>query len=107
MSSFRKPFGLSSPLYAVILVSLALVAHGRLASSVRHGPWPRPPLPAFITFGDSTIDPGNNNIQMIVKCNFPPYGRDFMGGKPSGRFSNGKIPPDLFSNVHKNPSSLN
>ncbi|XP_010033516.1 GDSL esterase/lipase EXL3 [Eucalyptus grandis] len=95
MSSFRKPFGLSSPLYAVILVSLALVARGRLASSAR--PRPRPPLLAYIAFGDSIIDPGNNNnIQTIVKCNFPPYGRDFMGGKPSGRFSNGKIPPDLF-----------
>lgn len=42
------------------------------------------------------MDPGNNNyINTIARANFPPYGRDFPGGVPTGRFSNGKIPTDF------------
>nr|KYP46313.1 GDSL esterase/lipase EXL3 [Cajanus cajan] len=53
-------------------------------------------IPAVIGFGDSIVDPGNNNrIQTLVKCNFPPYGKDFQGGTPTGRFTNGRIPSDL------------
>ncbi|KAK8554838.1 hypothetical protein V6N13_118519 [Hibiscus sabdariffa] len=45
-------------------------------------------MPAVIVFGDSIVDAGNNNdIQTIIKCNFPPYGRDFDGGVPTGRYS--------------------
>lgn len=55
-------------------------------------------IPAIIVFGDSIVDPGNNNnLETLIKCNFPPYGRDFMGGKPTGRFSNGKVPTDLIA----------
>ncbi|XP_038723245.1 GDSL esterase/lipase EXL3-like [Tripterygium wilfordii] len=55
-------------------------------------------VPAIIAFGDSIVDPGNNNyLTTIVRSNFPPYGRDFIGGKPTGRFSNGKIPTDLLA----------
>ncbi|KAK8596614.1 hypothetical protein V6N13_001230 [Hibiscus sabdariffa] len=55
-------------------------------------------MPAVIVFGDSIVDAGNNNdIQTIIKCNFPPYGRDFDGGVPTGRFCNGKIPSDLIA----------
>ncbi|KAK9165100.1 hypothetical protein Scep_000291 [Stephania cephalantha] len=53
-------------------------------------------IPAVFAFGDSIVDPGNNNhLYTTLKSNFPPYGRDFIGGKPSGRYSNGKIPTDL------------
>ncbi|THG10631.1 hypothetical protein TEA_024599 [Camellia sinensis var. sinensis] len=52
-------------------------------------------VPAVIAFGDSIVDQGNNNvIETIIKCNFPPYGKDFVGG-PTGRFCNGKTPADL------------
>ncbi|KAK3224367.1 hypothetical protein Dsin_011392 [Dipteronia sinensis] len=55
-------------------------------------------VPAMFVFGDSIVDPGNNNhIKTLVKCNFPPYGRDFKGGKPTGRFSNGFVPSDLLA----------
>lgn len=55
-------------------------------------------VPAIIVFGDSTVDAGNNNvIATLLKSNFKPYGRDFRDGKPTGRFSNGKIPPDFIS----------
>ncbi|CAL1407259.1 unnamed protein product [Linum trigynum] len=55
-------------------------------------------VPAVIVFGDSSVDAGNNNvISTLLKSNFQPYGRDFDGGRPTGRFSNGKIPPDYIS----------
>ncbi|RXI06422.1 hypothetical protein DVH24_018464 [Malus domestica] len=57
-------------------------------------------IPAVIVFGDSIVDPGNNNnIGTIVKCNFSPYGRDFVGKRPTGRFSNGRVPSDLVGNL--------
>ncbi|TKY55936.1 GDSL esterase/lipase EXL3 [Spatholobus suberectus] len=56
-------------------------------------------VPAVIVFGDSIVDPGNNNyIITLVKCNFAPYGRDFAGGNhPTGRFSNGLVPSDIIA----------
>ncbi|KAI3457631.1 hypothetical protein Pfo_014294 [Paulownia fortunei] len=55
-------------------------------------------VPAVIVFGDSSVDAGNNNqISTVLKSNFQPYGRDFFGGRPTGRFSNGRIPPDFIS----------
>ncbi|XP_028234680.1 uncharacterized protein LOC114414576 [Glycine soja] len=55
-------------------------------------------FPAVIAFGDSIVDPGNNNmVKTLVKCDFPPYGKDFEGGIPTGRFCNGKIPSDLLA----------
>lgn len=55
-------------------------------------------VPAIIVFGDSSVDAGNNNyIPTIARSNFEPYGRDFDGGKPTGRFCNGKIATDFIS----------
>ncbi|OAY57578.1 GDSL esterase/lipase EXL3-like [Manihot esculenta] len=55
-------------------------------------------VPAVLVFGDSIVDTGNNNkIISSAKCNFPPYGRDFIGGKPTGRFSNGRVPSDFIA----------
>lgn len=58
-------------------------------------------IPAVFVFGDSIVDTGNNNnLNTIFKVNYPPYGQDFMGGKPTGRFSNGKVPSDIIGNNH-------
>ncbi|XP_059461582.1 GDSL esterase/lipase At3g14820-like isoform X1 [Corylus avellana] len=55
-------------------------------------------IPALFAFGDSILDTGNNNnLVSIIKTNFPPYGRDFVGGKPTGRASDGKVPSDLIA----------
>lgn len=55
-------------------------------------------VPAVIVFGDSSVDAGNNNvISTVLKSNFAPYGRDFYGGQPTGRFSNGRVPSDFIS----------
>ncbi|CAI9761549.1 unnamed protein product [Fraxinus pennsylvanica] len=53
-------------------------------------------VPALFIFGDSIVDVGNNNnLETIVKANFPPYGRDFVNRKPTGRFCNGKLASDF------------
>ncbi|KAG5246165.1 hypothetical protein OIU78_021927 [Salix suchowensis] len=55
-------------------------------------------VPAIIVFGDSSVDSGNNNfISTVAKSNFAPYGRDFPGGNATGRFCNGRLPPDYLS----------
>ncbi|KAE9606212.1 hypothetical protein Lal_00025126 [Lupinus albus] len=55
-------------------------------------------IPALIVFGDSTVDSGNNNqIKTVLRSNFSPYGRDFEGGHPTGRFSNGRVPSDFIA----------
>lgn len=53
-------------------------------------------FPGLFAFGDSILDTGNNNnLATVAKCNFPPYGRDLVGGIPTGRFGNGKVLSDL------------
>ncbi|XP_031396101.1 GDSL esterase/lipase At5g45960-like isoform X2 [Punica granatum] len=52
-------------------------------------------IPAILVFGDSTVDPGNNDyINRVFKGNFPPYGRDFANHAATGRFTNGRLPSD-------------
>ncbi|PIA31312.1 hypothetical protein AQUCO_05100088v1 [Aquilegia coerulea] len=53
---------------------------------------------AMFVFGDSTVDPGNNNyITTGLKSNFPPYGINMPSHTPTGRFSNGKLPTDFIA----------
>ncbi|KAI3908818.1 hypothetical protein MKW98_029368 [Papaver atlanticum] len=57
-------------------------------------------IPGIIVFGDSTVDAGNNNqIPTLAKGNFLPYGQDFEGGKPTGRFCNGRLATDFLSDM--------
>jgi hypothetical protein len=66
---------------------------------------PNVTVPALLLFGDSIVDAGNNNnIRTLVKCNFTPYGKDFEGGVPTGRFCNGKVPSDIIGMITKPPS---
>ncbi|KAK5841602.1 hypothetical protein F383_16365 [Gossypium arboreum] len=68
----------------LVLVSVSSVAHGD------------PLVPALIIFGDSVVDVGNNNnLNTLIKSNFPPYGRDFVTHRPTGRFCNGKLATDF------------
>uniref|UniRef100_A0A0E0QUH3 Uncharacterized protein n=1 Tax=Oryza rufipogon TaxID=4529 RepID=A0A0E0QUH3_ORYRU len=58
----------------------------------------RPRVPAVLVFGDSIVDTGNNNaVLTLTRSNFRPYGKDLNGGEPTGRFSNGRIPPDFLA----------
>ncbi|EXC30576.1 hypothetical protein L484_015068 [Morus notabilis] len=52
-------------------------------------------IPAVFAFGESTIDSGNNNgLATIFHADHPPYGRDFPGHVPTGRFSKVKLATD-------------
>ncbi|KAG0575959.1 hypothetical protein KC19_5G043800 [Ceratodon purpureus] len=57
-----------------------------------------PQLPALIVFGDSTVDVGTNTyMATLVRSDFAPYGENFEGGKPTGRFTNGHMVPDYLA----------
>ncbi|CAH9073338.1 unnamed protein product, partial [Cuscuta europaea] len=59
-----------------------------------------PKFSAIIIFGDSTVDTGNNNyILTTFKGNHPPYGQQYPGKVPTGRFSDGKLVPDLLASA--------
>lgn len=51
---------------------------------------------AMFVFGDSTVDPGNNNfISTAFRSNFHPYGQDFENQTATGRFTNGRLTTDF------------
>ncbi|KAJ4837567.1 hypothetical protein Tsubulata_038146 [Turnera subulata] len=55
-----------------------------------------PNISNIVIFGDSTVDSGNNNyIKSVIKSNHYPYGLNFPYHIPTGRFSDGKLIPDL------------
>uniref|UniRef100_A0A0E0EVQ5 SGNH hydrolase-type esterase domain-containing protein n=1 Tax=Oryza meridionalis TaxID=40149 RepID=A0A0E0EVQ5_9ORYZ len=92
---------------ATVIISylLVLVLAGAVAVEAILGAPPAPgtsaaKVPAVLAFGDSIVDTGNNNyLPTIIRSNFPPYGRDFPGGKATGRFSDGKISIDLLASA--------
>ncbi|KAH7837440.1 hypothetical protein Vadar_013924 [Vaccinium darrowii] len=52
----------------------------------------------ILVFGDSSVDPGNNNhLPLAPKGNFPPYGKDLFNGHPTGRLSNGRLATDFIA----------
>ncbi|XP_072965983.1 GDSL esterase/lipase At5g45950 isoform X1 [Typha angustifolia] len=52
----------------------------------------------LLIFGDSTVDPGNNNrLPTAAKANFLPYGKDFINGRPTGRFCDGRLATDFLA----------
>lgn len=49
---------------------------------------------ALFIFGDSTLDPGNNNYIDTIpeyRANYKPYGQNGFFAEPTGRFSNGRV----------------
>ncbi|KAL9691410.1 hypothetical protein QQ045_011832 [Rhodiola kirilowii] len=61
-------------------------------------PTPAPLVPAFFVIGDSSVDCGTNNfLGTFARADRPPYGVDFDTHRPTGRFSNGRIPVDFLA----------
>ncbi|PSR97855.1 GDSL esterase/lipase [Actinidia chinensis var. chinensis] len=55
---------------------------------------------AFFIFGDSSVDPGNNNyIETIPEnqANYKPYGQNGLFESPTGRFSDGRVIVDYIA----------
>ncbi|KAK9050614.1 hypothetical protein SSX86_030416 [Deinandra increscens subsp. villosa] len=86
-------------LYIVVAILLCVFASVCLCGSVGTITLPENvSVSAVLVFGDSFVDQGNNNyVNTIAKGNYSPYGKDFLGGKPTGRFSNGKTLPDFLA----------
>ncbi|EXB96525.1 GDSL esterase/lipase [Morus notabilis] len=84
-------------LFLAIFFSFAFItACARPAPTTTAASNQSPPFAAVFAFGDSTIDSGNNNgLMTIFRGDHPPYGRDFPGHIPTGRFSNGKLATDF------------
>jgi len=92
----QKSYKLKKKMKLQILL-LALVLIAVEANAVKQGI--NATIPALIVFGDSIMDTGNNNnLPTLLKCNFPPYGKDYPGGDATGRFSDGRVPSDLIGN---------
>ncbi|KAJ6379132.1 hypothetical protein OIU76_015861 [Salix suchowensis] len=59
-----------------------------------------PKFSGILIFSDSTVDTGNNNyVKTMFRGDHPPYGQDFPDHVPTGRFSNGKLIPDLVASI--------
>ncbi|EES03823.1 hypothetical protein BDA96_03G369000 [Sorghum bicolor] len=77
-----------------VLLLLLFLSSTAVSSSKRI----QPKFSAIFYFGDSVLDTGNNNhLPTVAVANHVPYGRDFPGKKPTGRFSNGRLIPDLLN----------
>ncbi|KAG6554956.1 hypothetical protein Mapa_003541 [Marchantia paleacea] len=67
-----------------------VIEHGRFESS-------NSMVSAIFVFGDSVLDAGtNSHFPSLLQANFKPYGSQYFG-KPTGRFTNGRIYADFFA----------
>ncbi|KAF5751334.1 putative Zinc finger protein [Tripterygium wilfordii] len=61
---------------------------------------------ALFIFGDSTVDPGNNNYIKTIpenQANFKPYGHNGFFEGPTGRFSDGRVIIDYIAEYAELP----
>ncbi|GAY38680.1 hypothetical protein CUMW_038510 [Citrus unshiu] len=80
--------------FAIILISCLFVVARKNGSVVGQQ------FPAMFVFGDSLVDCGNNNyISSLARANYLPYGIDFIGAGPTGRFCNGKTIIDFLGDL--------
>ncbi|KAE8655236.1 GDSL esterase/lipase [Hibiscus syriacus] len=94
----------ASNLFIVVVVLIYMVSlntyRSAAAAATSATPPPLPKFPAIIVFGDSTVDAGNNNyIKTLAKADMPPYGENFPGHVPTGRFSDGKLVTDIIASM--------
>ncbi|XP_048334751.2 GDSL esterase/lipase 5 [Ziziphus jujuba] len=61
---------------------------------------------ALFIFGDSTVDPGNNNHMETIpenRADYKPYGQNGFFEGPTGRFSDGRVIVDFIAEYAKLP----
>jgi hypothetical protein len=113
MTQTSLRFGLSWRLLQLVAIVILQVGLGFHGDHSRNGvqafdfmlkqpiervasPAASPAAPALVILGDSTVDVGVNNYLITpVKCQWPPYGRDYPTHQPTGRFCNGKLIGDF------------
>ena len=101
-SSSSRPLMSSWKKLLIFVCSLAVLLghYPRITVEGRVKIPPGKSVPAVIVFGDSIMDTGNNNnLKSVVRCDFPPYGQNFPGKVPTGRFGNGKVPSDFIGTI--------
>jgi hypothetical protein len=80
--------------FIIFLQVLTTISHTCKASTAL------PKFTALLVFGDSTVDTGNNNyVLTLLQANHIPYGQDYPGQVPTGRFSDGKLIPDFIAST--------
>ncbi|XVF11627.1 hypothetical protein REPUB_Repub08aG0043500 [Reevesia pubescens] len=83
----------TSNLFIIVLLLVCMTLINN-CSAIK--PTKPPKFPAILFFGDSTVDTGNNNyIKTLFKAMMPPYGENYPGHIPTGRFSDGKVVSDF------------
>ena len=96
-----------APFLAALLLSLSAARRCSATAAAAASPStpssppppPAPLVPALFVIGDSTADVGTNNyLGTLARADREPYGRDFDTHRPTGRFSNGRIPVDYLGN---------
>ncbi|CAI0393889.1 unnamed protein product [Linum tenue] len=85
-----------------LLAAVTVLVLAARVSTTTPAPAPAPaesvPARAFLVFGDSLVDSGNNNYLMTTaRADSPPNGIDYPHQQPTGRFSNGLNFPDLIA----------
>lgn len=83
--------------FIIICITLALSISCRACGSTILENTRRP----FFIFGDSTVDPGNNNYINTIpenQADYKPYGQNGYFGEPTGRFSDGRVIGDFIGN---------
>ncbi|KAL8089171.1 GDSL esterase/lipase At1g58430-like [Apium graveolens] len=79
-----------------LLFFLAALPAFQINTITCHGNEDFPNITTVLVFGDSSVDTGNNNyLPTFAKANHNPYGQNFPGQVPTGRFSDGKLVPDF------------
>ncbi|KAK4587691.1 hypothetical protein RGQ29_018917 [Quercus rubra] len=82
--------------YFIICVTLALSIACRVCGTAT----------PFYIFGDSTVDPGNNNYINTIpayQANYKPYGHNGFFEEPTGRFSDGRVMVDFIAEYAELP----
>ncbi|XP_052180960.1 GDSL esterase/lipase 5-like [Diospyros lotus] len=89
--------------YLAVYLSLFLSVLGLRAAAAETGRSSASPL---FVFGDSTVDPGNNNYIDTIpenRANYAPYGQNGFFHGPTGRFSDGRVIVDFIAEYAKLP----